>query len=111
MCAKSFILITHNGNRYENGFLRIDNMEELEKIITAMLDHIDEHKDAYNKPQWSNKLIVRAWLKTHQEQVKNCLISGVVISEAELLCSCGKPSKSPLCFDCFCKGLERDGAK
>jgi hypothetical protein len=42
-------LITYNGNRYENGFLRIDNMEELEKIITAMLDHIDEHKDAYNK--------------------------------------------------------------
>ena len=38
-------------------------------------------------------------------------IADVVLSEAELLCSCGKPSDSPLCFDCFSKGLERDGAK
>jgi hypothetical protein len=38
-------------------------------------------------------------------------ISDVVLSEAELLCSCGKPSDSPLCFDCFCKDLERDGAQ
>ena len=38
-------------------------------------------------------------------------IADVVLSEAELLCSCGKPSDSPLCFDCFSKVLERDGAK
>lgn len=38
-------------------------------------------------------------------------IGDVVLSEAELLCSCGKPSDSPLCFDCFSKGLEQDGAK
>ena len=49
----------------------------------------------------------------HEQQVNSVDLADVVLSEerAELLCSCGKPSASPLCFDCFCKGLERDGAK
>lgn len=52
-------------------------------------------------------------LDFHKQQVKSVDLADVVLSEerAELLCSCGKPSDNPLCFDCFSKGLERDGAK
>ena len=29
----------------------------------------------------------------------------------QLFCSCGKPSKIPICMDCFKKGLERNEVK
>jgi hypothetical protein len=40
-----------------------------------------------------------------QQQVKNLNIPAVINNEA-MKCSCGKPCRIPLCFDCFKKGLE-----
>lgn len=52
-------------------------MNELEQIFTEMLNHIDEHKEAYNKPQWTNEAIVKTWIKTNEIKLKNLFISGV----------------------------------
>ena len=52
-------------------------MNELEQIFTEMLNHIDDHKEAYNKPQWTNEAIVKTWIKTNESKLKNLFISGV----------------------------------
>ena len=52
-------------------------MNELEQIFTEMLNHIDDHKEAYNKPQWTNQAIVKTWIKTNESKLKNLFISGV----------------------------------
>ncbi len=52
-------------------------MNELEQIFTEMLNHKDEHWQAYNKPQWDNNKIVKAWIKTNESKLKNLFISGV----------------------------------
>ena len=52
-------------------------MNELEQIFTEMLNHIDDHKEAYNKPQWTNEAIVKTWVKTNESKLKNLFISGV----------------------------------
>lgn len=41
-------------------------MNELKQIFTDMLNHIDDHKEAYNKPQWTNEAIVNSWVKTNK---------------------------------------------
>ncbi len=55
-------------------------MNELEQIFTEMLNHIDDHKEAYDKPQWTNEAIVKTWIKTNESKLKNLFISGVVKS-------------------------------
>ena len=52
-------------------------MNELEQIFTEMLNHIDDHKEAYNKPQWTNEAIVKTWIKTNESKLKNLFIPGV----------------------------------
>lgn len=52
-------------------------MEELQKIFTEMLDHIDDHRKAYDKPQWTNEAIVKVWIKTKESELKNLFIYGV----------------------------------
>jgi len=52
-------------------------MNELEQIFTEMLNHVDDHKEAYNKPQWTNEAIVKTWIKTNESKLKNLFISGV----------------------------------
>lgn len=42
-----------------------------------MLNHIDDHKEAYDKPQWTNEAIVKTWIKTNESKLKNLFISGV----------------------------------
>jgi len=51
-------------------------MNELEQIFTEMLNHVDDHKEAYNKPQWTNEAIVKTWIKTNESKLKNLFISG-----------------------------------
>lgn len=53
-------------------------MNELEHIFIEMLNHIDDHKEAYNKPQWTNEAIVKTWIKTNESKLKNLFISSVV---------------------------------
>lgn len=53
-------------------------MEELEKIFTEMLNHIDKHKESYNKPQWDNKSIVKAWVKSHDSRLKEAITKKVI---------------------------------
>lgn len=54
-------------------------MKELQQIFTEMLNHIDEHKEAYNKPQWTNEAIVKTWIKTNEHKLKNLFIP--IVSE------------------------------
>ncbi len=55
-------------------------MNELEQIFTEMLNHIDDHKEAYDKPQWTNEAIVKTWIKTNESKLKILGIGGVVKS-------------------------------
>jgi hypothetical protein len=55
-------------------------MNELKQIFTDMLNHIDNHKQAYNLPEWTNERIVNAHIKTHETKLKKLFISGVVDS-------------------------------
>lgn len=59
-------------------------MEELQQIFTEMLNHIDKHKEAYDKPQWTNEAIVKTWIKTNQHKLKNLFIP-IVSQRSELL--------------------------
>jgi len=52
-------------------------MNELEQIFTEMLNNIDDHKQTYSKPEWTNKLIVQTWIKANEHKLKNLFISGV----------------------------------
>ncbi len=45
-------------------------MEKLQQIFTEMLNHIDDHKEAYNKSQWTNEAIVKTWIKTNEHKLK-----------------------------------------
>ncbi len=65
-------------------------MNELEQIFTEMLNHIDDHKESYNKPQWTNEAIVKTWIKTNENKLKNLLISGVVVPKGTF-CDCKAP--------------------
>jgi hypothetical protein len=58
-------------------------MKELEQIFTEMLNHIDKHKEAYCKPEWTNGAIVKAWVNTQKPELKKLFISGVVVSDCE----------------------------
>jgi len=55
-------------------------MKELKQIITEMLNHIDNHKQAYNLPEWTNERIANAQIKTHETKLKKLFISGVIDS-------------------------------
>jgi len=46
-------------------------MEELKGLIEELLNHVDDHKEAYNKPDWTNKNIVNAWFRSHDYKFKN----------------------------------------
>ena len=46
-------------------------MEELKGLIEELLNHIDNHKEAYNKPEWTNKNIVNAWFRSYDHKFKN----------------------------------------
>jgi len=46
----------------------------LEEIFTEMLNHIDNHKEAYKKPQWTNESIVKNWIKKNEHKLKNLFI-------------------------------------
>lgn len=46
-------------------------MEILIEIFTEMLNHIDNHQYAYKNPQWTNRQIVEAWVKTNEAKLKN----------------------------------------
>ena len=46
-------------------------MEELKGLIEELLNHIDDHKEAYNKPEWTNKNIVNAWFRSYDYKFKN----------------------------------------
>jgi hypothetical protein len=45
-----------------------NNIKELERIFTEMLNHIDEHKEVYIK--WSNEGIVKTWVKTKKTELE-----------------------------------------
>lgn len=42
-----------------------------------MLNNIDDNKETYSKPEWTNKVIVQTWIKAHETQLKKLFISGV----------------------------------
>ena len=52
-------------------------MKELEQIFTEMLNNIEDHKQTYNKPEWTNEVIVQTWIKANEHKLKNLFISGV----------------------------------
>lgn len=58
-------------------------MKELQQIFTEMLNHIDSHKEAYDKPQWTNEAIVKTWIKTNEHKLKNLFIPKVSNSYSE----------------------------
>jgi hypothetical protein len=58
-------------------------MKGLEQIFTEMLNHIDKHKQAYNKPQWTNEAIVKSWVNTKKPDLKKLFISGVVVLDCD----------------------------
>jgi len=76
-------------------------MEELEKIFIEMLDHIDNHKESYNKPQWTNEAIVKTWLKANEHKLKLLGIADIVreLPEKHQYCQSISPTK------CIHKGL------
>lgn len=47
--------------------IKLKNKEEILKIFTEMLEHIENHKPAYKK--WTNEQIVRTWIKTHEHRL------------------------------------------
>ena len=59
-------------------------MEELKKIFTDMLDHIDNHKDAYKNPEWTNERIVDVWIKTNEAKLKSNVIHDVSIHDVSI---------------------------
>lgn len=52
-------------------------MNGLEQIFTEMLNNIDDHRQTYSKPEWTNKLIVQTWIKANEHKLKNLFIPGV----------------------------------
>ena len=53
-------------------------MKGLEKIFTEMLNHIDDHKEAYNNDkQWTNQAIVKTWINNSESELKKLGICGV----------------------------------
>lgn len=46
----------------------------LQDVFVKMLDHIEHHKEAYDKPQWTNDAIVRIWIKTCETELDEILI-------------------------------------
>lgn len=48
-------------------------MENLKLLIVDLLNHIDNHKEGYNKEQWTNENIVNTWLKSHDHLFKPLL--------------------------------------
>ena len=49
---------------------------KIEKFIEELLDHIDDHKDAYKK--WTNKQAASTWVSSHKH-ILSKLDLGVVI--------------------------------
>ena len=43
------------------------NKEEIIKIFSEMLEHIDNHKPAYEK--WTNEQIVKTWVETNKHRL------------------------------------------
>lgn len=52
-------------------------MNELKQIFTNMLNHIDNHKQSYSSPEWTNERIVNAYIKTHEAKLKKLFIPSV----------------------------------
>ena len=46
-------------------------MEELKGLIEELLNHIDKHKESYDKPEWTNKNIVNAWFRSYDHKFKS----------------------------------------
>jgi len=78
-------------------------MEELEKIFIEMLDHIDDHKESYNKPQWTNEAIVKTWLKVNEHKLKLLGIDDVL----ESACICDEMRRQKV-DSYYCQSCKTD---
>lgn len=47
--------------------IKLKNKEEILSIFTEMLEHIENHYEAYGK--WTNEEIVKTWMKTHEHRL------------------------------------------
>ena len=50
-------------------------MNELENIFIEMLNHIDDHKESYNKNEWTNEAIVKTWIRANDHRLKKLFIN------------------------------------
>lgn len=46
------------------------NINELTEIFTDMLNHIDFHKEGYNKNKWTNEDIVKTWIRSNKFRIE-----------------------------------------
>ena len=60
-------------------------MEELQIILESMLNHIDKHKEVYNKEEWTNEKIAKVLIKINKHNLENITISKTNIKNELLL--------------------------
>jgi len=59
-------------------------MDKLKGLIVDLLKHIDDHKEAYKKDEWTNENIVNAWFKMYDHEFKKLGLFNISVSDIDL---------------------------
>lgn len=58
--------------------MTLEAKEVLQGVFSDMLNHIEAHKEAYNKDQWTNENIVKAWIQSNEPRLNNISLGNEV---------------------------------